>query len=356
MEFLKGRKLKQSEKILIILVIVAAVAALFYFFIYHAQVEKMAVIRMQIEENNKILSELKGFEGQLKAVEKEVDKLDEEIYDETKEWFPSLRQDVIIKDLENKIRSTNIDEGTASFVSSKVANIAEFKEEEKPPTIAEALTLSFVTLMQDEQVEGSAEDEQLTIGGIIDKVSDTLAIATPTPGPDNDEQTTAFGAQAGAGTGKQRTGDNKDLDPEVQAKLDALNKNLSNLTEKELVKQIQEILASTDAKVEKMQIAVNFSNSSYKSIMDFINKIENTSPHIYVSSLSFSDSTNAYIGLLQREAEAIEEQRVAALNLFREPVGLTAIEPNEIQIKYNGDKKYNGSIRLDYFAVSKIHK
>jgi preprotein translocase subunit YajC len=353
MDLLKGKQLSSREKVLIILVAVAAVAAMFYFFIYQSQIEKMASIKSQLNENNQKLTELKGFDGQLKNLEKEVDTLDDEIYDATKMWFPSLRQDVIIKDLEQKIQATNLSDASVTFKSSQQANIAEFKEDEELPTIAEALTLSFVTLMQDEQTETTDDTETGSESNLIDKVTDALAAPTPTPGPDNDETTTAFGAQAGAGKTQTKSGE---LDPEVQTKLNTLKSSLSGLTEAELKTQITQILANTSAKVDKMTIEVQFNNSSYKSIMDFVKKVEASSPNIYVSKIQFTDNTDAYVSELQGEVDNAESERVSIANLFRSQNNLSTFQPNTIVVEYKGVKKYNGSVTLDYFAVSKIHR
>lgn len=361
MEFLKGRKISQREKVLLILVGVAAIAAAFYFFIYQSQIEQMASIRSQLAENNKKLNELRGFDAELKSLEKEVDDLDTKIADATMKWFPSLRQDVIIKDLESKIKRANLTDGTVKFKSSKEASIAEFDDETKLPTIAEALTLSFVTLMQEQpQQEGAQQQQQQqslvdAAGNLIEKVSDTLAVATPTPGPNGSgDTTTAFAAQANP-TGQSKPKDGE-LSPEVQAKLDALKKSLSGLTETELKKQIEKILANTDAKVDKLEVQVDFKNSSYHSIMDFIDKIERSSPNIYVSSMNYTNSTDTYVNQLQSEEIQLENKRVELLNLFRAQEDKSPITPNEIEVQYNGVDKYNGSITLVYFAVSKIHK
>lgn len=359
MEF-KGRKLSQREKVLLILVAVAAVSALFYFCIYKAQIDKMASIRVQLEKNQQTLNTLKGFDGQLKALEKDVDKLDKDIELATKDWFPSLRQDVIIKDLESKVKATKLNDTTITFKSSEEANIADFNDKEKLPSIAEALTLSFVTLMQDQPAVPTAAPEASDDKNLIEKAADALAAPTPTPGPDGDETTTAFAAQAGtSGNSAKKDGE---LDPAVQAKLDALKKSLSGLTEKELKAQIEKILANTDAKVDKLEISVSFKNSSYRSIMDFVNKVEKTSPNIYVTQISYTDSTDSYIGELQNEVNDIEERRVAIENKKRQSAPDSLFQsskeletPRELTVKYTGVDKYNGSITLVYFAVSKIH-
>ncbi len=355
MDLLNGKKLSQREKVLLILVGVAAIAAAFYFFIYQSQIDQMASIKSQLSENNKKLDELKGFDGQLKSLEKEVDKLDTDIYDATKKWFPSLRQDVIIKDLENKIKLTNLTDGSVTFKSSQEANIAEFDDEENPPSIAEALTLSFVTLMQEHpEIPESTATENVDDGkSLIEKTADALAAPTPTPGPDGNETTTAFAAQAGVSSNTQSK--NGELTPDVQEKLNTLKQSLSGLTENELKQQINEILAKTEAKVDKMEVVVTFKNSSYRSIMDFIYKVENTSPNIYVSALNYSNTTSAYIAELQSEEDAKEKERVTQLNLFRKAEDKTQIQPNEIVVDYKGVDKYSGSITLVYFAVSKIH-
>lgn len=358
MDLLKGRKLSQSEKVLLILVAVAAVAALFYYCVYSAQVEKMASIKSQINKNEKVLTELKGFDGELKALEKEVDQLDDDIRLATKDWFPSLRQDIIIKDLEKKIKATNLTDGSVVFKSSQVANIAEFDDEENPPSIAEALTLSFVTLMQEAPAATTASDADSTDDdgkNIIEKVSDVLSAPTPTPGPDGDDTTTAFGAQAALAGNANAVAKDGQLSADVQAKLDALKESLSGLTEKELQEQINTILANTTAQVDKMEISITFTNSSYKSIMDFVTKVEKTSPNIYVSKIEFTDNTEAYIDQLQSDAEAAEEARVNIHNLFATSDADT-IEPREVEVKYTGTEKYSGSISLVYFAVSKIHR
>lgn len=358
MELLKGKKLSQREKVLLILVAVAAVAALFYYCVYNSQVEKIASIKSQLTENQKKLNELKGFDGQLKTLEKEVDKLDADIELATKDWFPSLRQDIIIKDLEKKIQSTNLKDGTVNFKSSQVASIADFDDTENPPTIAEALALSFVTLMQEKAVPTPAPvSEEDTDDGknIIQKASEVLSAPTPTPGPDGDETTTALGNQAAlSGKAKTKTKDGE-LDPEVQAKLDALKKSLTGLTEKELQEQINTILANTTAKVDKMEIAITFTESSYKSIMDFVNKVEKTSPNIYVSKIEFTDNTDEYVSKLLEEATAAEQTRVAINNLFVTSTE-NQLKPREVDVKYIGTEKYSGSISLVYFAVSKIHR
>ncbi len=359
MEFLKGKKLSQREKVLLILVAIAALSALFYFCVYKTQVEKMATIRSQITENKKTLNELKGFDGQLKALEKEVDQLDADIELATKDWFPSLKQDIIIKDLENKLKATNLTDTVIQFTSSQETNIAKFDGKENPPTIAEALTLSFVTLMQEQPAENTAaaSDESLTetATNLIENVADALSAPTPTPGPDGDEVTTAYGAQAAlAGNAGKATKDGE-LSADVQDKLNTLKKSLSGLTEKELEEQINTILENTTAKVDKLEVAVNFENSSYKSIMDFVSKVEKTSPNIYVSSIEYQDSTEAYISELQNEANDEEARRVARDNLNLAP-GTPAAKARKLEVSYKGTDKYSGSITLVYFAVSKIHR
>lgn len=336
-------KISQREKILIAIVLIIAFCFIFYTFIYKKQVLEIVTLNTQISANNKVLSELKGFDAKVQAVEKEVDKLDQEIYTATRDWFPSIKQNIIIKDLESKIKNTNLTETNITFKSSQVEKIADITQEIESTTIDKALALAFVTMMQEENVAAVNSSNPLGIS------------STPAPSAEPEKSDDKKADKTKASSAKAK---NSNFPLEVQSKLDTLNKTLSSLTDAELKSQVTKLLADTQANVHKLTLTISFKNTSYESIMDFIYKVEQTSPNIYIENINYVDSTREYITILQSELEqkhSLESNSDKTDTLFSN----TPTFENNLAIvrtlNYVGSDKYSGEMTLSYFAVSKIH-
>lgn len=361
---MERKPLSLHEKVLLAVVAVAGLITLFYMFIYQPQRDEITTLQSKVNDIKKEVAQFEDFDQTINDTNLEIDDYNQKIYDATLEWYPDIRQDDIIKDLDPKMKKTGLNDSTVTFVNTQIAQIASmFGEKEEVPTLAEALALAYVDMVQ-------AEATPSPDGSPTTEPAKPTTAATAAPASTNGEK-----AEGNILATEVDDSDPKEplVSDEVQKKFDELHASLKELSDEELQKEIQKIVDNTVANVQKLTVSVTFKNTPYQNIMDFVHKVEASSPAIYISEISFDDSTEDYISELEDKAQeeldantatlAEGTEKVTASELFNNTYpasslalsSLKSSDKNQSLVNYNGPTRYTGAITLTYFAISKIH-
>lgn len=366
---MERKSLSLHEKVLLAVVAIAGLIVLFYMFLYQPQRDEIAALEVKVEEKKKEVAQFENFDKTIADTNLEIEDYDGKIYEQTLNWFPSIEQDDIIKDIEPKLKKTGLDDTTVTFVNTQIAQISSLVgEKDKAPTLAEALALAYVTMIQAEATPDPNASPAPT--------ASPAAKGKATPAPTATPATSASSIDTDSNklaTEQEKTSDSDEqlIAPEVQEKFDALAASMQNLSDAELQAKVKEIAKNNVANIQKLTVAITFSSSTYQNIMDFVHSIEASSPAIYISDISYSDSTEAYISELERKKK--EELEKESETLVQ---GVQEVEPDELfdnaypaasltlsqvmqnkstLVNYTGPTRYTGSITLTYFAIAKIH-
>ncbi|MCX7714956.1 MAG: type II secretion system protein M [Clostridia bacterium] len=348
---MEKKSLSMREKIMLAVVAVIGLIVVFYMFVFKPQREDISLLQSKVTQKEQEVKKYINFDDTIAATNAEVDELDKKIRDATSKWYPRIKQENIIKDLEPDMKNTNLNNSTISFVNSQVAQIASLSQSGETPTLAEALTLAYLTMLESAQNETAASPKPA--------VSPTPA-PTATPSGSNDKNATTLSSEPK----KKDNTQEKVIDPSVQQKFDALNASLKNLSDKDLQMKINEIVLNNTANVQKLTVSIYFQDSTYQSIMDFMHNIEAASPSIYITDLTYADSTEEYVKKLEDEAkaaanQAVQAQQTTVADLLQTNQSYSTQKISQVQeapiISYNGPSRYSGSFTLTYFAIAKIH-
>lgn len=359
---MERRPLSLHEKVLLVVVGIAGAIALFYMFVYQPQVTEIDSLTTQVAEKRKEVSQFINFDQTIADTNMEIDDYSQKIYEETLNWYSELSQDDIINDLDEKIKLSGLNDSEITFVNTQTAQIASmFDDPESPPTLADALALAYIGMTQAEATPNPASPTTAPAQNNTSAAPASTPTPTPANGKENQLET----------DGIPKAIDEPLVAPAVQQKFDELHASLKNLSDAELQKKIREIVDNTVANVQKLTISVSFEMSTYQSITDFLHKVEASKPAIYVSELSYSDSTEDYMDLLNTRYEKELSANAAVLAAGNETVtpsqlfsntypsaSVAKSQFNNIQATptpYDGPMRYTGTVTLTYFAISKIH-
>lgn len=358
--------LSTREKVFICIVVIAVLCTVFYMFLLRPQLESIASLELSLTDKQKEVSQYKNFDQTIENTSNEVNTAKETVKKSINDWHDTLIQPEIINDLQSKIYDSKLYDTNITFTNVQQMNIVsagDMQSEEEIPTIAESLAMAYLCLTQ-ENTESSVQTGSTAPSPAPAASSSPSASAAPNSGDMVLNPQPPSAAEM------------PDVPPELTSSFEAFKNSLNNLSDEERRNEVKKIMARSNTNIEKLDISIAFQDSTYQSILSFINSINNDNPKIYITSISYSDSTDSYISKLnaivqkeqqeeaERQAEEIarlEEQiRQDFFNNVYPSAETTRAQINpkaavkNIKITKDDQRFYTGSITISYFSLVKM--
>lgn len=336
--------LSTREKVFICIIVIAVLCTVFYMFLLKPQLESISSMETTLRDKQNEVSQYRNFDETIEITNNEVNNAKENVKTSMNDWHDTLIQHEIITDLQNKISISKLYDTNITFANFQQSNIisaGDMASDEKIPTIAESLAMAYLCLMQDSTAKSD--------------------IAPESPAPT---------ASAPAASGAPASGDMvlnpdtksvpvlPDVPPELTVSFEAFKNSLNNLSDEERRSEVQKIMAKSNTNIEKLDISISFQDSSYQSILSFINQINNDNPKIYITSITYSDSTESYISKLNaliNEEESQETLKNIFSNVYPSAETMRSQINPKAALKLADDSRvYTGTIVISYFSLVKM--
>lgn len=371
---MEKKPLSLHEKVLLVIVAIAALVTAFYMLVYQPQREQIATLHSDVESKRKEVAQYADFDQTISKANLDAQEYSSKIKSSTATWFSEIKQDEIINELGPKIRNAKLNDSTITFVNTQIAQIASMANDNgKTPTLAETLALAYVTIAQEETEKANAAASGTAPAATTAPTkAPAVPAASPTAAPSGNSKDNPNALPTEI---KDEAQKEELIAAQVQKRFDDLNASLAGLSDDELQKKLNEIVHNTVANVQKLTVVITFKDSTYQSILDFIYSIEANNPSIYISDLSYSDSTETYLKSLEQAAQTEAQeanagsilesgttQQVSTAEIFNSSFPSSSLAASQIMqtasgklwTKSKNTKFYTGSVTLTYFAISKM--
>lgn len=372
---MEKKPLSMHEKVLLAVVVVAALVVSFYMLIYKPQREDIAKLTNEVQTKENEVKQYANFDQVIAQTNLATEEYNAKIKAATTDWHSELLQDRILRNLSTKINNSALCDASIEFLNTQIAQIASMTaDEDEVPTLAEALAIGYMAIVQDESNKAGSSPAANT--------ADTIAEASPSPSPAASESKSDSGNELLVEIKEKKKSSKQEIDSNVQKRFDELTASMNAMSEQELKQKVSEIIHNTVANIQKSTVIVEFNQTSYQSILDFMHSVEADNPSIYISEVVIEDETESFLDDLKSNAENEHEmlygedggkpQQNISENGVVETVSIEDIfegtyPPGAILAKQlfqtPSAKKwqkskdtlfYNGYITLTYFAISDI--
>ncbi len=346
-----------KEKILLCVVAVAALCAIFYMFLLKPQLEAIASAETNLSDKKNEVSQYETFDQIIENTNREVDDYKEKVSKSMQDWHDNLVQHEIMVDLQNKIRKSNLYDTNISFTNVQEMNIIsanDITNDEEIPTIAESLAMAYLCLTQKENGETPAAEN-------------TENASAPASSSENAPNDIILNPQTG------NPPEIPDVPAELTQSFETFKQSLAGMSDKEISNEVKKIMAQSNTNIEKLDISISFQDSTYESVLTFLNMINAENPKVYVTSISYSDSTDSYISKLntafeeeqeekREQAEKRAQEEAARMresgffdNVYPSAATTRAqIVPTAKFVYKGGSRRYTGSLTISYFSLVKM--
>jgi len=368
------KQLSMKEKILLCVVAVAVICAVFIMLILKPQRAEMASVQSKLTEKQKEVSQYANFDKTIDDTSKEVGEYKIKVQNTIKEWHDTDIQNDIINDLEDKIKKSSLYDTNITFTNLQQMSITQKngKTVDETPSLAESMAMAYLCIMQEERANAKKETAEKTENAAVTAAPKS----TSDPKSTSEPKATAAAkskngkeAQSGIILNPEQPKATKapDVDPKVIESFENFKKSLAGCSDAEIRGEVEKIMAKSKTNIEKLDVSISFQDSTYESIYEFLNRIEEESPKIYITSISYNDSTEGYVAKLndllnQEKALAEEEAKnpdaVNQPGFFENQFPSASVSIAQINqgatVTYTGAPRYTGTITISYFSLVKM--
>lgn len=342
-----------KEKVLLCIVAIAALCVAFYFLMLTPQLSSIDSIKTTLADKQSEVAKYKNFDLTIENTSKEVTACKAETAKVMQDWHNTLIQHDIMTDLEDKIRDSKLYDTNITFTNVQQMNIVTAKDltakNEAIPDLSESLALAYLCLVNKDtknDVAAGTSESQTNSGksGAAKGASGSIVL--------NPEQ------------GREEA--LPDVPPELTTSFETFKQSLDGLSDDEIRSKVYEIMAESNTNIQKLDISVAFQDSTYQSILSFLSKIYAENPKIYVTSISYSNSTDNYISKLnaiyqqeqEEAAQKAKEEQSQTESFFSNVYPSAQTTRSQINpratLEYKGVPRYTGSITISYFSLVKM--